>query len=312
MMKRILKFLSRGTWWQILSLILMIIAAWYFYTNYLKPSPPTGSTQKLMNLKEFESRIDSLNERFEFITLKKVLEPLIYEYSKPSYIVQITQKLDSAILSPYYFENSEYGIHSKNNQLNSFKLQEVCEVLEKINEPQNKNAKISQALKQIQTQVNFQVPNTLSFKVTNLHLPIWEMLVASQTITNFNVDSTKILVRGFADGSKGEWSKTLREKPYYYDSIKYSPVHPRDKGRDFPIYYTNAQEIHLIEDSIYINEDLPFLRANYIQDEYLSRVTGNCSADNPPEILLIEGMEFKDLVESSSQRRVEIIIQAYF
>lgn len=88
-----------------------------------------------------------------------------------------------------------------------------------------------------------------------------------------------LFVKGYADKSKGNWTRKLEEK-YLYKEIKYYTSLSTDKN----LYYISEKTLvtHFvpydpdIRNGYYSNEDLPFLRANYVLENHIKNNLSYC------------------------------------
>lgn len=203
-----------------------------------------------------------ISDKNEYIELQKVKKKFIKVDSKDkeckSYKIRIAEK---NIFHEQPFESMKYTRNNSNFELvDKEKWNSVCWQLSNINQ---------------------ELP--LSFITENIEEK--EGIKLLQTIfadMKSKVSDISVFVKGYADNENQEWSRNL-SKNNQYSKIDYYKA-----DDDFKTSYTiddNKISTHKIKiqengKASYTNNDLPFLRAKYVLDNYFDKFLKGCIDEN--------------------------------
>ena len=249
----------------LLASLIMIIYFLFFYNP--------------VNLK-FYDNINNANN--EYIKIQKMQNLLIYINSKPCDSYQITIR-DSKILYEQTFDRYKYTRNAyKIKNLDFKQLDKICNDLEKLN-----NGIPLPLL--IQGEQDERIKALIA--LGNI---LYEIKEKSKSL--------HIFVKGYADKTSGKWIRKL-DKNYEYRNIAYYKATSQLKNT----YYISEKNKtnYTIKENKYTNEDLPFLRSQFVLDNYKDNNLISCFP-NITNTGILEGEEYPMYLPNSRNTEVYV------
>jgi hypothetical protein len=134
-----------------------------------------------------------------------------------------------------------------------------------------------------------------------------QTLIALHLSTAIASNPIDILIKGFADGSAGEWTKPQESGINKgFRVIEVLPVAPGEDP-DNPTKYAEIPEQRTVED-LYRNEDLPNLRAAYTKASLIEPYLRDCTDLKQARVRILDGYTFRK-PNMPNERKVQIYVQ---
>lgn len=272
--------------------LLICIFILLFSCETRSPCIGCGNNEEVKNLKNI---ITSLNNRLSYIEL---LDVGTHPYCTSTNNYQIVLK-DTLLREIYKFEIEEYIIETGGN-IREIPTSKICSVVEELMSSEQET--VRELIERIE------INSTLfGIELNNLQYILAEIYVALATLSQNS--KIEIFIKGYADGGASvNWAKKISEIPLYkYDTIKYLPVISTQVGSLNPTsYQRNATTYHIV-DSLYYNKDLPFLRAEFVKNDFILPFIASCSA-SIQDIHILQGYEFRKSVIDPNKRMAQIFV----
>jgi hypothetical protein len=118
----------------------------------------------------------------------------------------------------------------------------------------------------------------------------------------------EVLVKGYADGQKGPWTKALRAAPYDYDVVN---VYMRDEPDKIDSFNFIRSEQPVRIDDPYSNRHLPELRGRFVAENFIGKFLKGCEGSTETEVHILQGYARDSDVIREPERRVEVYVNVY-
>lgn len=253
---------------------------------------------------DIQDTANAISNRLSFISIQKggiILQG--DEEPRAKYTLNINAKYGDE----YFFKIYEYWIQTGGN-LNEIPTSKICNT---INEFFDRKDKILEALRELKIKGSLSFPLWVvnaGVEVDNIQAVIVELLYALRRIYELKTKRVEIMIKGYADGTRGDWNRPLKPDPYYFDHmLVYPPVHPDSLN---PVEYFRT-ETPISIDRNYENRHLPDLRANFVKADLIEPFLKDCKDIKNKEIHILKGYEFSREIIDDSKRMAQVFINIY-
>lgn len=256
------------------------------------------------NDKEFEERVDEINNQLTYAEIKPQNTMEIEGISSMTtndanlYEVCLT---DAFLAKTHLFEMYKYTFNLSDDTTHKNDPIPLCAFIDTL--IANKDEKIEALMSRYNMNIGFSL---FGCKLSgNVGQAIADIVGAVGRLTrDFKID---IYIRGSADGYTSEWSRPISDykKIYQYHSIDY--LKPAIEDTDNPLLYTRDIGTQTIGD-FYTNNDLPNLRAKFIKEDIIGQIMYKCSR-NIRHVYILKGIETSHNVKNENMRNAQIFIR---
>jgi hypothetical protein len=253
-----------------------------------RPRPPEAA--------DIDRSMEALNQRAQYWqAVRSDGLPAIDGERKP-YRQYVLQLKDAALLHEFLFKKYQYTYESGGDPA-LLPTKHLCDLADSL---LNKPDKIETLLRSMKTEAGFSVGFfSLNIEVQNLLAELWCFIRQATLRGDLKVE---ILIKGYADGNYGDWSRR-QDSIYDYRSITVMPA--IEPGQNAIHYSRNMVE--RIIPAIYTNTDLPNLRAAFIKERIIEPFAEDCP-DNINGIHILDGYAFT-MPGDTGKRKAQVFLR---
>jgi hypothetical protein len=255
---------------------------------------------RLKGIPKIEEEIKDINNRLTFTVIEE--EKALNINDDKSHILKINLRKEflSDTLTQM-FKRYEYTIET-GGDFNQIPSSEICVIIDSIRN--SKSEKIKSIIERLKIDVKLSGFKFFEIEISGLQVLLAEVFFTLATINDKH--EFDIFLKGYADGYSKEWNRKLSSnKLYNYRSIDIIPT--LDSNSLNPVNYSGP-EISYTIGAEYGNKDLPNLRAKFVKEDLLPKVTRSC-ADKIRQVKILEGYEFSHDYIDSTKRMVQFYLR---
>jgi hypothetical protein len=209
----------------------------------------------------------------------------------------------------YLFDRYKYVIQTAGDE-SKIPTANLCEIIDVI---YDRKEPILESLREVKLNGKISFPlwkvGSAELEAGNLTPIIVDLLYSIRKFVELKTTHPEIIIKGYADGQKGDWSEELLKAPHDYNTI---PVYlPADPSNTVTInVYTRNEQPQPVS-SPYRNKDLPDLRAFFVKKDLVDPYLQECRSEKKIESHLIKGGVFEDKTNAPLERKVQVYILIY-
>lgn len=258
---------------------------------------PASADREPTSLAQTNAIMEAANSRLSFIDIVPGSSWISGDRPLASYSITNKSRTNPA----YLFDAKEYTIETGGLDLPA---RELCGLLQTLMREPSK-VPLAEALKGLEFGGS---ADAYIFKLearSKLDLII-EYLYSIKALSSITDRRIQILIKGYADGTRADWSRPLIAHFIYDKIVVLPPVNPYSLN---PMQYSKVQRVQQISNP-YKNKDLPDLRARFIEDDLIGPVLAQCPGASPANLKILKGYEFTK-PGNPNLRRVELQLNVF-
>jgi hypothetical protein len=299
--------IGRKIIWAVVSSLLVGLGGCLIYaltSDRKKPAPE----------EEVKKTVETIQKRVSFIKI----EPSHLRFKdglpiKTQFMLTIDSKQQSPQDAVYLFPLYEYIIETGNDET-KIPTAKLCELVDQVYDRQEP---ILEIIRQIRVSGKISLPSWLGITVEaqadNLTTLLVEILYSIRKFYELRMTHPEIIIRGYADGKRSDWTRPLASGRFQFNRINVFPYWDSDTNTPIlePEYPDGLaylkRETPIDIPSNYENRHLPDLRAMFVKKALVDPYLEDCKIPNKAESHIIKGYEFKKL-DAPQERKVQIFI----